>query len=85
MTVFTPLTNFVVLELEAETVMDPGVIMLVGGTEPRVRYAKVVSVGPEVRDMRPGRRVLASITAGVDLGDDHHIVLAEDAILAFVD
>lgn len=84
MTTFTPLTNFVVLELEAEAVVDPGVIMLVGGTEPRVRYATVLSVGPEVRDMRPGRRVLASITAGVDLTDGH-IVIPEDAILAFVD
>lgn len=86
MTVFTPLKNFVVLELEDETenLPSPGVIVLVGGTEPRVRYAKVLTVGPEVRDLRPGQRVLASITAGVELAQDH-LVVPQDAILAFVD
>lgn len=84
MTVFTPLTNFVVIELEDEVSVPMGVIQLVGGTEPLVRYGRVLSVGPDVRDMRPGRRVLASITAGVELSDGH-VVLPETAILAFVD
>lgn len=85
MTAFTPLKNFVVIELEQEAITNQGLIQLVGGTEPLVRYAKVLTTGPEVRDLRAGQRVLASITAGVELSDQGHVVIPQDAILAFVD
>jgi NADPH:quinone reductase-like Zn-dependent oxidoreductase len=40
----------------------------------------VTAVGPEVRDVKVGQRVLASITASVQIQDTIHMV-AEPAIL----
>lgn len=44
------------------------------------RWADVVAVGPEVRDIQPSMGVLVNPLAGQSFGED--IMLSEDAILA---
>jgi co-chaperonin GroES (HSP10) len=61
-----PLTNHLLLSLEPEAAKSK-TIVLAGQLEGLARFGKVVSVGPEVRDLKVGQRVLASITAGVEV------------------
>jgi hypothetical protein len=80
--VMNPLTNHLLLALEPD--VEPSKIIAVQkATEGLVRFATVTAVGPEVRDVKPGQRVLASITAGVELGD-RVVMIAESAILGTV-
>lgn len=83
MSVFTPFTNFVVLHLEPEA-HSPGLIQVQRETESRVRYGRIMSIGPEVRDKKPGQRVLASLTAGVEIKPGY-VVIPEQAVLAYAD
>lgn len=63
----SPLLNNLLLALEPEP--EPSSIIAVQkSTEGLARFGRVTSVGPEVRDVKPGQRVLASITAGVEIG-----------------
>jgi hypothetical protein len=65
--VMNPLTNHLLLVLEPEPEQST-VIQVVRNVEGLARFGRVTAVGPEVRDVKPGQRVLASITAGVELG-----------------
>jgi co-chaperonin GroES (HSP10) len=62
-----PLTNHLLLALEPEAAKSK-TIVLAGQLEGLARFGKVVSIGPEVRDVKVGQRVMASITAGVEVG-----------------
>jgi hypothetical protein len=78
---FQPLTDHLLLTLEPEPELS-GVIAVQRSLVGLTRFATVVSVGPEVRDSKPGDRVLASITAGTEL--PWGMLVSEQAILSHV-
>jgi NADPH:quinone reductase-like Zn-dependent oxidoreductase len=63
---FTPLIDNLVIELEPEPELS-SLIKVQRAVRDMARYGIVVAVGPEVRDVKLGQRVLASITAGVEI------------------
>jgi hypothetical protein len=75
---FQPLTNHVLLTLEPEPEMS-SVIAVQRSHEGLARFGEVVGVGPEVRDVKVGQRVLASITASVDIPSG--TLISEDSVL----
>jgi NADPH:quinone reductase-like Zn-dependent oxidoreductase len=80
--VMSPLTNYLLVALEPD-VEQSKVIQVVRHVEGLARFGTVTAVGPEVRDVKPGQRVLASITAGVELGE-RVVMIAESAVLGHV-
>jgi co-chaperonin GroES (HSP10) len=76
---FTPLLNHVLLRLEAEPEAS-SIIAVQKSVEGLTRFGTVTAVGPEVRDVKVGQRVLASITAGVEI-QSKVIMVAEAAVL----
>ena len=82
MTNFLPLRNQVLLDVEPEPELSD-IIRVQRSVEGLCRLARVIAVGPEVRHVKPGERVLASLTAGIDL--PWGLVLSESAILSHVD
>jgi hypothetical protein len=79
---FQPLGSNLLLELEPEAEQS-SVIQVQKSLVDLVRYAKVLSVGPEVRDTSVGQRVIASVTAGTELGG-MGMLIKESAILAHI-
>ena len=77
--VFNPLLSNVVLRLEPEPERST-VIHVQKTLVDLARFGTITAVGPEVRDVRVGHRVLASITAGVELSDGV-VMVKESAIL----
>lgn len=76
-----PLMNRLILDLEAEP--EPSaVIQVQKATVGLARFGTVQAIGPEVRDVKVGQRVLASLTAGVEVGTGV-IMITEDAILGY--
>jgi hypothetical protein len=75
---FYPLTNHILLTLEPEPEMS-SVIAVQRSHEGLARFGEVVGIGPEVRDVKVGQRVLASITAGVDIPSG--TLIPEEAVL----
>ena len=76
-----PLLNHVTLRLEPEPEKSK-IIAVQSAYESLARFGVVEAVGPEVRDVKVGMRVLASVTAGVQL-DDGLTMIPEDSVLAF--
>jgi hypothetical protein len=79
---FQPLRNNILLSVEPEPPKS-SLLLTPSQTEGLCRYAKVLSVGPEVRFVKPGERVLASLTAGVELASG--VVISEAAVYAHVE
>ncbi len=77
---FIPFMSNLVIKLEP-TPSRSKILAMPGQMEDMARFAEVVSVGPEVRDIRKGQRVLASITAGVEL-QAGVVMIAECSVLA---
>jgi hypothetical protein len=75
---FQPLRNGVLLALEA-TPERSKLIAVQQSLEDLVRLATVVAIGPEVKDAKVGQRVIASITAGVEVPGGH--LINEPAII----
>jgi co-chaperonin GroES (HSP10) len=75
---FQPLRNGVLLALEP-TPEKSKLIQVAGSLEDLVRFATVVAVGPEVKDAKVGQRVLASVTAGVEVPGG--MLIGEPAII----
>lgn len=77
---FTPRRNMVTVRLAPlETARPSGIAVVALNAAPSWR-ATVVACGPEVRDVRPGMRVIVSRLQGIEVGDV--IVVPESAILA---
>ena len=76
--VFEPLVNHLLLTLEPEPPQST-LIDVQKSTEGLARFGEVTAVGPEVRDVKVGQRVLASITAGVEMASG--VLISEDAVL----
>ena len=77
---FQPLLDNLLLRLEPEPAQS-GIIQVQKATQDLVRFGEVLTVGPEVRDIRKGQRVLASITAGIEL-QEGVMMVAETSIYA---
>lgn len=78
---FTPLMDNLVVQIEPEPEMSR-TIQVQRAVEGLCRFARVVSCGPECRDVKRGQRVLASVTAGVEL-QAGVIMIAEKSVLAY--
>jgi co-chaperonin GroES (HSP10) len=72
-----PLIANILIKLEPEP--PASAILEVQQREKLCRFGEVVAIGPEVRDIKVGQRVLASVTAGVEL--DTGILIAEESVL----
>lgn len=75
-----PLLNQLLIELEPEPAPS-SIIAVQRSTEGLARFGKVLAIGPEVRDVQVGQRVMASITAGVEM-PGRGILISESAVLA---
>ena len=75
---FQPLRNGVLLALEP-TPERSKLIAVQQSLEDLVRFATVVAVGPDVKDAKVGQKVLANITAGVEVPGGH--LINEGAII----
>lgn len=73
-----PLWNQLLLVLEPEPAQS-SIIQVQKNLVDLTRYATVKAVGPEVRDVKIGQRVLASVTAGVETAQG--ILITESAVL----
>lgn len=80
---FQPLMNGLLLQLEPEPEQSR-VIHVQRSVQDLCRFGKVLTIGPEVRDIRKGQRVLASITAGIEL-QEGVLMIAETAVYATLD
>jgi hypothetical protein len=79
---FHPLINHVLLTLEPEPEQS-SIIAVQKAVVDLVRYGRVTAIGPEVRDVKVGQRVLASVTAGVEL--DWGVLIPESSVLGLLD
>jgi hypothetical protein len=75
---FQPLVNQLLLTLEPEPPQS-AIIDVQRATEGLARFGEVTAIGPEVRDVKVGQRVLASITAGVEMPSG--MLISEEAVL----
>lgn len=76
---YTPLLNHVLLALEPEPEQS-SVIQVQRATVGLTRFATVTAIGPEVREVKVGQRVLASLTAGVEIGEGV-VMVPESSVL----
>ena len=79
--VFQPLVNQLLLTLEPEPEMS-SIIHVQKALVDLVRYGEITAIGPEVRDLKVGQRVLASVTAGVEMADG--VLIPETAVLGIL-
>jgi hypothetical protein len=77
--VFSPLTNRLLVTLEPEPEMST-VIAVQKKYAGLCRWGTVTAIGPEVRDVKPGQRVLCNIIAGVEMAQG--MLISEDAVWA---
>lgn len=77
-----PLGNLLVVTLEPLHDEQAGRITVVHVEAMPQQVALVHAVGPEVRDVRPGQRVLISKLQGVAFGDQ--LLIPEGAVLAYL-
>jgi hypothetical protein len=77
---FQPLLDGILLDLEPEAPLST-IIDVQQQYEKLCRWGRILAIGPEVRDAKVGQRVLASITAGVEM--DFGILIRETALLAY--
>ena len=73
-----PLQNYVLVELLPEA--PRSALLVVISSPARAQRAKVVAVGPEVKDVKAGAEVLVSRLAGQEVGDK--VLLREESVLA---
>ena len=78
---FKPLVNHLLLTLEPEPEMS-SIIHVQKALVDLVRYGEITAIGPEVRDLKVGQRVLASVTAGVELAEG--VLIPETAVLGIL-
>jgi hypothetical protein len=78
---FQPLLNGLLLTLEPEPEQS-SIIQVQKSLVDLVRYGEITAVGPEVRDLKVGQRVLASVTAGVELAAG--MLIPETAVLGIL-
>lgn len=81
-----PTRNLVLLDLEpVEEVRASGLVLSANAESSKMRYAVVRVVGPEVRDLSAGDRVLISGYAGTAIrGEDSERLVKEVDVMAVV-
>lgn len=75
-----PLQDYVLVTLLPEP--PRSTLLHVIALPSRAQPAEVVAVGPEVRDVKAGERVLVSRLAGQEVGDK--VLLREESVLAWL-
>lgn len=77
-----PQRDWLLVALEDEAPpANGGLVAVVRLARPASTYARVVAVGPEVRDVRVGAKVVISRLQGIEIGDGQ-LLLPESAVLA---
>lgn len=81
-----PTRNLVLLDLEpVEEVRASGLVLSANAESSKMRYAVVRVVGPEVRELQAGDRVLISGYAGTSIaGEDSERLVKEVDVMAVV-
>ncbi len=82
----TPLTDRVVAQREeAETKTSAG-ILLTAGAQEKPKLAVVVSVGPDVKSVKKGDKIIYEEFSATEakVGNDDYIIVKEEKILATV-
>lgn len=83
--IFEPLNdNIVAQPEEAQTKTKSGLLLTPGTKREQPRTAKVIAVGPKVKEVKVGHRILfqAFATSDVKVGDDEYIMLREEFVVA---
>ena len=75
-----PLQDYILVRLLPEPARSTVLVVL--SSPSRAQPAEVVAVGPEVRDVKPGEKVLVSKLAGQEVGD--RVILREESVLAWL-
>ena len=78
---FQPLVNHLLLTLEPEPEMS-SIIHVQKSLVDLVRYGEITAIGPEVRDLKVGQRVLASVTAGTEM--EWGMLIPETSVLGIL-
>ena len=78
---FQPLIANVLIRVEPEPELSR-VIAVQRSLEGLCRYGEILATGPEVRDVKVGQRVIASITAGTEMAQG--TLIPETAILGIL-
>lgn len=76
----TPLRAFVLVVLEHTTERTAGTLVLPQFAQQPSVFARVRAIGPDVRDVRVGARVIVSRLQGIEIADG--VLLPESAVLA---
>ena len=85
--IFEPLNDWIIATPEeAQTKTASGFLLTAGGKREQPRTADVVAVGPNVKVVRPGDRILfqAFATSDLQVGDDKYIAIKEEFVSATV-
>ncbi|MBR1802099.1 co-chaperone GroES [Candidatus Saccharibacteria bacterium] len=79
-----PLTNHVVAKLEAPAKKTASGLLLPDTNKEQTAYAIVESVGPEVKTVKPGDKIIYKeySTTNVELENEKYIIVEEKDILA---
>lgn len=87
MTTFTPLNdNVVILRDEIVTTTKGGLLLATGSLE-KPQTGEILSIGPEVTEVKPGERVLYSNRAGAvfKIEGEEVFILKEENIIGILD
>lgn len=85
-TPLTPLSDYIVAQAEeAETKTASG-LYLPGGAQEKPKISKVTAVGPNVKQVKVGDRIVYKTysTTEVKVGKDEYVLVKEEDVLATV-
>jgi hypothetical protein len=79
---FQPLVSNLIVRLQPEPELS-STIKVQRSTEGLCRYGEILAIGPEVRDLKVGQTVLASIAPGSDM-PGIGVLIPETAVLGIL-
>ncbi|HSX46400.1 MAG TPA: co-chaperone GroES [Patescibacteria group bacterium] len=81
-----PLADYVVAQQEAAETKTASGLYLPGGAQEKPKVAKVVAVGPGVKEVKAGNRIIYKgySTTDVKVGSEEYILVKEEDVLATV-
>lgn len=85
--IFSPLNDWIIAEPEeAQTKTQSGFLLAPGNKREQPRLAAVAAVGPNVKMVQPGDRILfqAFATSDLQVGEDKYIAIKEEFVSATV-
>jgi chaperonin GroES len=86
--IFQPNNDNIIAEPEkAQTMSKSGLYLGTGGNREQPRLAKVIAIGPNVKSIKVGDRILfqAFATADLKVGDEEYLAIREEFVVATVE